>query len=536
LTPGTPLVFTYLVTNTGNTTIDPVTVTDTVLGPITCPSLVLEPAATETCTADGGPAAAGQLSNTATATGQGVDGTGAPLGAPVTDTASANYIGAVPGISVEKQINGQVEPDPPGPYLSVGTPVTYTYIVSNLGNVPLNSVTLNDSALGPITCPDTSLPVGGQEGCTAAGGDATAGQQSDVAVAMGQPAPGTSVSADAVANYFGAFTGLNLVKQVNGQEQPTAPGLYVAAGDPITFTYLVTNTGNVRLDPVQVNDDVLGAITCPQTILDPGDTETCIADGGAAVAGQHGNTGTATGEGVDSATNPVPGLPTATGSETADYFGYLQNMTLVEDIDGHHDPTPPGLDVNDGQTLTFTDTLTDTGNLPLEQITVSDDVLGTISCPASTLAPGASMTCTGTSTAMAGDQEHTATADGQSLDALNDPIGPPETAADVAFYDGLSTPPPTSTTTVATGTTTTTTASTSTTSPSGATTTTSTTTPSAATTTVAVAVAAQPSSSSGSLSFTGTNAIRLTEIALILLMAGLLVLRATSWRRERRRS
>src|SRR5690606_34991479 len=48
-------------------------------------------------------------------------------------------------------------------------------------------------------------------------------------------------------------------------------------GDTVTYTYTVTNTGNVRLDPVTVNDDRLGPITLAATALDPGQSTTGTA-------------------------------------------------------------------------------------------------------------------------------------------------------------------------------------------------------------------------------------------------------------------
>src|SRR5437879_8081379 len=51
---------------------------------------------------------------------------------------------------------------------------------------------------------------------------------------------------------------------------------------------------------------------------------------------------------------------------------------------------------------------TNTGNVALSTIAVTDDKAGAISCPATTLAAGAGMICTKTGTAVAGrSEEHT---------------------------------------------------------------------------------------------------------------------------------
>ena len=46
--------------------------------------------------------------------------------------------------------------------------------------------------------------------------------------------------------------------------------------------------------------------------------------------------------------------------------------------------------------------MTNTGNIPLTGVTVTDDKIGAITCPADTLAVGANMTCTATGTAIEG--------------------------------------------------------------------------------------------------------------------------------------
>jgi uncharacterized repeat protein (TIGR01451 family) len=50
------------------------------------------------------------------------------------------------------------------------------------------------------------------------------------------------------------------------------------AGDTIAYTFTVTDTGNVPMTEVAVNDTKAGAVTCPQTTLLPAATETCTAN------------------------------------------------------------------------------------------------------------------------------------------------------------------------------------------------------------------------------------------------------------------
>ena len=199
------------------------------------------------------------------------------------------------------------------------------------------------------------------------------------------------------------------------------PGTRADAGDRITYTVTVTNTGNQTLTAVSVADPRVANLDCdPLTAgnqttgftLAPGGTLTCIgsytltqAD---VTAGSVVNTATA-----DSAETPptdatatvpltpVPGLAlTKTG---------VLNMAVV----------PPDTRADAGDQIVYTLTATNTGNVPLSGVTVSDPKLpGLVCLPAVpvTLAPGASVTCTGTYTltqadVTAGSVVNTATAD-----------------------------------------------------------------------------------------------------------------------------
>jgi hypothetical protein len=91
-----------------------------------------------------------------------------------------------------------------------------------------------------------------------------------------------------------ASPAIGIEKATNGVDADTPTGPSIPVGDPVTWTYAVTNTGNVTLTGITVSDDQGVTVTCPQTTLDPGDSMTCTASG-TATAGQYANTGTATG-------------------------------------------------------------------------------------------------------------------------------------------------------------------------------------------------------------------------------------------------
>jgi hypothetical protein len=93
-----------------------------------------------------------------------------------------------------------------------------------------------------------------------------------VATATGQPETGGPVtSAPSTVTVPGTHTSsLSLVKS-------TSSTGYFAAGQLITYTYAVTNTGTTTLHNISVSDNKIAAanITCPTTPLAPGATVDC---------------------------------------------------------------------------------------------------------------------------------------------------------------------------------------------------------------------------------------------------------------------
>ncbi len=177
---------------------------------------------------------------------------------------------------------------------------------------------------------------------------------------------------------------IDLEKATNGNDADLPTGPLVPIGDPVVWTYVITNTGNTRLDTITLTDDILGDITAlcaegPIPPLDPTDTFTCTAPAGVSVAGQYANIGTVVGTPVDAGGAPLidpdTGLPVpdVTDDDPSHYFGYddalarLGDYVWIDtDADGVQDPSEvglPGVTVNllDGGGA-FLDTTTTDGN------------------------------------------------------------------------------------------------------------------------------------------------------------------------------
>ena len=285
----------------------------------------------------------------------------------------------------------------PNSYSAAGQTITYSYLVTNNGNVDLNPVAVTDpmTNLSAISCPDTSLVVGASETCTATytttQADVNTGSISNTGTATGTPPSGPTVTATSSLTIKAAQSpSITITKSAS-------PNSYSAAGQTITYSYLVTNNGNVDLNPVTVTDPMsnLSAISCPDTSLVVGASETCTATYTTTQAdvnnGSISNTGTATG------TPPTGPNVTATSTLTI-------QATQLPSITIKKSASPSSYSAA-GQMITYSYLVTNTGNVDLNPVTVTDPMSGlsSISCPDTSLVVGASETCTATYTTTQAD-------------------------------------------------------------------------------------------------------------------------------------
>ncbi len=411
---GTPIVWSYGVSNTGSGNLTKVRVGDSVAGAVRCPQRLLKPGQSMTCTRSG-LAEGCQQTNVGT-----VSATG-PHNTPVSAQGAASYFGD-DGSAVEITVstNGQDADTPPGPSVQAGAAVNWTYQVANTGTVRLYQVSVQDDQGVAVSCPRVSLGPGEEMTCTASG-VAAPGQYSNTGKVTATGTCG-KVTASNPSHYFGeSSSGLTLQTLTNGYDANFPPGPSIPVGNPVTWTYVVTNTGKLTVSNLSVADDHDIAVSCPFTVLQPGELMTCIARG---VAGpcQYTNLGTATGQ-----TSEAPVF----ASDPSNYVGQGQATLEVQTYaNGQAADQTPGPAITTGTPLQWTYVVTNTGQVALTSVRVTDDQVTTVSCPQSGLQPGQSMTCAATGTAVSGYYVSRGVATGQTS------CGSPVTASDAANYVG----------------------------------------------------------------------------------------------------
>ena len=166
---------------------------------------ILDPGETWTWTIAG---VAVSTDTTFTATGYGQDSLGNAVTYPVYAGARASVAVTVdvsgPGIRLRKLVNGHEAHEPTGPVVPVGSSVSFEYIVTNIGDVDLAPVVVNDDVLGDIgTIPSLSAGASRTLSTTA---PALAGQHSSVGTATGTSPTGVLVSDSDTGCYYGSVT------------------------------------------------------------------------------------------------------------------------------------------------------------------------------------------------------------------------------------------------------------------------------------------------------------------------------------------
>ena len=214
---------------------------------------------------------------------------------------------------------------------------------------------------------------------------------------------------------------IDIEKFVNGQDADTPPGPTLEAGSTAIFSYVVTNNGDVPLVEVAVNDRTVGPITCPKTELAVGEVMVCTPTSMIAEPGQNFMEACVEGfndgrrvEDCDPVYYNVPPPPTDPKIDIEKY------------VNGQDADNPPGPALPVGSEALFTYVVTNTGDVPLTNVVVTDNVLGELACPRTELGVGEAMECSPTTMIVEAGQQFmeacvVGTNDGREVDDC-DPV------------------------------------------------------------------------------------------------------------------
>lgn len=422
LDDGDPL-FKFVVTNTGETTLENVVLSDNSI------RTLYEDQALDTACVESDPFGpgnsftcygemvwtAGQHENLASVSGDYKD-------ISVEDSDLAHYFGATLGIEIKKEVwDGSVWQDAdssPGPTLPKSTDPLFKFTVTNTGNAALNNVQLSDSLISDLyvdqalieDCVEPEPLVSGTSFTCFGSLSWAAGQHVNTASISGE-LQGLRTSDTDQAHYFRGSSRISLDKSAE-------PAVFTALDDVITYTFKAKNTGDFTLSGVTITDPVpgLSALTCNPTqpaTLTPGSAMTCTA------------TYMITQEDLDRGF--VENTATVQGTDEFNETVEDDNNVFVEgpksgasiDLEKTSDPDIY-LAVDDE--ITFTFVVTNDGIFTLENVQITDPLqgLGALDCnetlPA-VLEPDESVNCTATYIIVQtdldnGSIENTATATG----------------------------------------------------------------------------------------------------------------------------
>jgi uncharacterized repeat protein (TIGR01451 family) len=288
-------------------------------------------------------------------------------------------------------------------YDSVGDVIGYTIVATNDGNVTLHDVLVTDPNVSDLVC-DPSNPVadlapGDKIECTASHtvtqADIDAGSFKNAACVNDDPDsdPGADEDCADVTTPGDQNPSLSITKEADVDT-------FDSVGDVISYTIVATNDGNVTLHDVLVTDPNVSDLVCdpsnPVTDLAPGETIECTAshivtqadlDAGSFKNGACVDDGAGgADEACDDVTTPGDQNPALDISKTTTFVGKFENV---------------------GDVISYSIVATNTGNITLHNVLVTDTQVTDLVCdpsnPVTDLAPGDKIECTASHTITAED-------------------------------------------------------------------------------------------------------------------------------------
>ncbi len=316
---------------------------------------------------------------------------------------------AVTGIDLQKTIvagtDGNACPGVEILTVAPGTPITWCFEVTNTGGVFLSSLALDDNPLGldisDLTPVSGSLPLAPGASATysytPAGGatvdfDNTASTTGNPTGGDGNDLPGLDdPEATDPASVRVVSAAISLEKTVylgtNGNAGCAGSVEFVEGelGDPVTFCFVVTNTGTTHLRDVVVEDETYGQTFNVPGILAPGESR--LLSWPSTIQGNILNTANTEGDPSNPDGSDIPGLPNPTDTDTAEVAESDDPVTPTPDINlektvylGYDDGAScEGSELAEGElgdAVTFCFVITNTGATYLDDVTLVDNTYG----------------------------------------------------------------------------------------------------------------------------------------------------------------
>ncbi|MCO5195130.1 MAG: right-handed parallel beta-helix repeat-containing protein [Anaerolineae bacterium] len=321
----------------------------------------------------------GQITNTASIEGVYTDFGGTVWNDNKTD--DAYYYGIDPTHTIQKQVSvdgGATWHDadaPTGPTLLTGYDPQFRVIASHTGNVDI-LLDVTDPTLPTLNVTDVDLAPGDTDKVIA--GPITAswaeGQQTNTVTVDARYAPSGPVlwsdSQTDVASYYGANPSYSAEKQVSiddgatWHDADTVTGPELLIGNDPQYRVIATHTGNIDIT-LAVTDPTLPALDVTDVPLSVGDTDVVIA----------GPVNVAWGAGQQTNSAEIDGAFTDDGNhewldnqpDDANYYGADPSIAIIKTF--ATDSIVAG-----GDSSEFTLEITNDGNVPLDNVIVTDTV------------------------------------------------------------------------------------------------------------------------------------------------------------------
>lgn len=379
---GKEISYSFKITNTGNVNLGDIAVEDSMkdLGTVSPAKKSLAPGESTTARATHRVTAAdieaGSVTNTAKATGS----AGGTVIKSAEATAKTSIEKAVSRMSFEKTVDRK---QLSGNEAKAGTTLTYSFKISNDGNIPINGVSIDDDLHGLSSISidwhghDGTIPVGSSVTGTATykvtQEDVDAGKVDNSATASGTDAHGGKLSKISTVSTKIERTGkLETVKSVDAK---SLTGDRAKAGTVLTYTVTVRNTGNVTLRNVACDDSMkeIGRIALNRTELAPG----AVASGTAThtVTQADVDAGIVVNSASSSADSPDDSLDASkvvsNRSTVSTSIESLPRLTVAKTAGRTHIPAD---EERVGEVIPYSLTVSNTGNVTVSGIELEDEL------------------------------------------------------------------------------------------------------------------------------------------------------------------